>query len=68
MPLPGEIRTLADRILGRLNEAQDYYVHTRQAWRMVQQIVRDGHPVGIVDTGSGVELALRTWKRGRSGM
>jgi hypothetical protein len=31
MPLPDEIRGLADRILARLDEAREFYVHSRQA-------------------------------------
>jgi hypothetical protein len=31
MPLPEEIRDLADWILGRLDEARGFYLHTRQA-------------------------------------
>ena len=31
MPLPDSVRDLADRILGRLDEARDFYLHTRVA-------------------------------------
>jgi hypothetical protein len=56
MSLPDDIRDLADRILGRLGEARDFYLHTRQAWRVVQQIAHEGRPVGVVDTASGREV------------
>jgi hypothetical protein len=56
MPLPDEVRALADRILARLDEARDFYVHTQQAWRVVQQIAHEGRQVGIVDTSSGLEV------------
>jgi hypothetical protein len=56
MPLPDEIRGLADEILSRLRESHDFYVHTRQAWRVVQQLALTGHPVGLVDTASGQDL------------
>jgi hypothetical protein len=59
MPLPDEIRTLADQILAQLNEAQDFYLHTRQAWRLVQQTAREGRPVGILDNTSGMELPAK---------
>ncbi len=49
MPLPDDIRSLADRILGRLDEAREFYVHSRQAWRLLLQLARKGRPVGIVD-------------------
>jgi hypothetical protein len=56
MPLPEDIRSLADEILRRLRESHDFYVHTRQAWRVVQQLALTGHPVGLVDTASGQDL------------
>src|SRR5271157_889032 len=56
MPLPDDIRDLADQILRRLDEARDFYLHTRQAWRVVQQIAHEGRSVGIVDTASGLEV------------
>ncbi len=56
MPLPDEVRDLAARILERLDESRDFYLHTRQAWRVVQQIAHEGRPVGIVDTASGQEV------------
>ncbi|QEH35082.1 hypothetical protein OJF2_36270 [Aquisphaera giovannonii] len=56
MPLPDEIRALADGILRRLQESRDYYIHTQQAWRVVQQVVHEGRSVGIVDAASGAEI------------
>src|SRR4051794_31346209 len=56
MPLPDEIRDLADRILGRLDEARNVYLHTQQAWRLVQIIAHEGRSVGIVDTPTGREV------------
>ena len=56
MPLPGEIRDLADRILGRLDEARDFFLHTQRAWRLVQQIAHEGRSVGIVDTATDLEV------------
>jgi hypothetical protein len=49
MPLADEIRGLADRILARLDEAREFYVHSRQAWRLVQKLARKGRPIGIID-------------------
>ena len=63
MPLPDDIRSLADRILGRLDEAREFYVHSRQAWRLVQQLARKGRPVGIVDLATKRHLPA-----GRSGV
>src|SRR5947208_201464 len=56
MPLHNDIRDLANRILVRLDEARDFYLHTRQAWRVVQQIAHEGRPVGIVEAASGQEV------------
>jgi hypothetical protein len=56
MPLAEDVRGLADRILVRLDEARNFYLHTRQAWRVVQQLAYEGHAVGIVDTVSGLEV------------
>lgn len=49
MPLSDDIRSLADQLLGRMDEAREFYVHSRQAWRLMQQLARKGRPVGIVD-------------------
>ena len=57
MPLSDQIRALADQILARLDEARDFYVHTQQAWRVVQQIAHEGRQVGIVDTLSGLDVS-----------
>jgi hypothetical protein len=56
MTLAEEVRDLADQILARLGEARGFYLHTRQAWRVVQQIAHEGRAVGIVDTASGLEM------------
>jgi len=49
MPLAGDIRSLADQVLARVDEAREFHVNFRQAWRLVQQLARKGRPVGIVD-------------------
>jgi hypothetical protein len=56
MALPDDVRDLAARILAHLDEARDFYLHTRQAWRVVQQIAHEGRSVGIVDTVTGREV------------
>jgi hypothetical protein len=56
MPLPDEIRDLADRILVPLSEIYDFYLHTGQAWRVVQQIAHEGRSVGMIDRSSGLEM------------
>ncbi len=59
MPLSDDIRSLADQLLGRMEEAREFYVHSRQAWRLVQQLARKGLPVGIVDLAT--KRHLPTW-------
>src|SRR5438876_1057021 len=56
MPLPDQIRDLADRILGHLDESRDFYLHTQQAWRVVQEVAYEGRSVGILDRASGQEV------------
>ena len=56
MALPVDVRDLAARILAHLDEACNFYLHTRQAWRVVQQIAHENRSVGIVDTATGQEV------------
>lgn len=64
MLLSDDIRSLADQVLDRVDEAREFYVHSRQAWRLVQQLVqrpsgwdrRSGHQAALADWGSGVAL------------
>jgi hypothetical protein len=52
MPLPDEIRGLADRIVTRLDGAREFDVHSRQAWHLVRWLARKGRPIGIIDLGT----------------
>jgi hypothetical protein len=56
MALTDDVGDLAARILARLDEARDFYLHTRQAWRVVQQIAHEGRSVGIVDRLTAQEV------------
>ena len=58
MPLSDDIRSLADQVLDRVGEAREFYVHFRQAWRLVQQLARKGHPVGIIDLATKRHLPV----------
>jgi hypothetical protein len=58
MSLFDEIRALSDRVLGRLDQDREFYVHSRQAWRLVQKLADKGHPVGIVDLASKRQLPV----------
>jgi hypothetical protein len=52
MALTDDVRDLAARILARLDEARDFYLRTRQAWRVLQQFAHEGRSVSIVAFGS----------------
>jgi hypothetical protein len=58
MPLADEIRSLADRTVARLDEAREFYVHSRQAWRLVQKLARKGRPIGIIDLATKRPLPI----------
>ena len=49
MPLSDDIRSLTDQVLDRVQVAREFYVHSRQAWRLVENLAGKGRPVGIVD-------------------
>jgi hypothetical protein len=59
MPLSDDNRGLAGQVLDRLDEVREYYVHTRQAWRLVQKLAGKGRPVGIVDLATKRHLSPR---------
>ncbi len=56
MPLPDDIRDLAEGILVRLDESRDYYLHTREAWRVVQRVAQEGRSVGILNSTTGQDM------------
>jgi hypothetical protein len=62
MPLSDDIRGLADHILERVDEAREFYIHSRQAWRLVQGLARKGRPVGIVDRATKRQLPTEDLK------
>ena len=39
-----------------LAERLERYLHTRQAWRVVQKIAHEGRSVGIIETASGQDV------------
>ncbi|HUT12980.1 MAG TPA: hypothetical protein VMY42_20965 [Thermoguttaceae bacterium] len=57
MALADEIKKLRDDSLAALDEAHNYYSHTKSAWRLLQQFLRQGRKVTIrnLATGSTVE-------------
>jgi hypothetical protein len=56
MPLPDDIRDLARGILARLDESRDYYLHTREACRVVHQVAKEGRSVGIRNSATGQDV------------
>lgn len=57
MALIAEIAQLRDDSLSSLDASHNYYAHTKNAWRLVQQMVRRGHKISIrnLDTGNTVD-------------
>lgn len=53
MPLTDELAHLRNHCLSSLDASHDYYVHTKRAWRLVQQIVRQGHQFTIQNQVTG---------------
>ncbi len=68
MPLSDDIRGLADQVLDRVDEAREFYAHSRQAWRLVQQLARKGRPglilVGDLWSGGGRGRETRAQRDG----
>jgi hypothetical protein len=56
MPLAQDIQSLIDRSLAALDEAHDYYTHTRAAWRLLQQVVDRGRKFTIQSSATGTKV------------
>jgi hypothetical protein len=56
MSLADAIRGLANDVRGGLDEAWDFYLHTKAAWRASQQFALAGHTVEIRNRKAGVLL------------
>jgi len=53
MALIGKIIRLRDDCLSSLDASHNYYAHTKSAWRLVQQMVQQGHKVTIRNQATG---------------
>ena len=53
MALIDEITQLRDDSISSLDASHNYYTHTKGAWRLVQQIVRQGHKFTIRNQATG---------------
>jgi len=53
MSLSDELNRIRDDSLAALDASHNYYAHTKTAWRLVQQMVRDGHTVTIRNQTTG---------------
>src|SRR5262249_27099814 len=63
MPLSDDIHSLADQVLNQVDEVREFYVHTCQARRFVQQVARKGRPVGIVNPTEARKATVRRFGR-----
>ena len=53
MTLIARLTQVRDDTLQALDASHNYYAHTKNAWRLVQQIVRRGHQVSIRNLATG---------------
>ena len=53
MALINEITRLRDNSLSSLDASHNYYAHTKTSWRLVQQMVREGHKFTIRNQATG---------------
>ena len=53
MAIIDEISQLRDESLSALDASHNYFVHTQSAWRLVQQMVQQGHRVTIRNQATG---------------
>jgi len=53
MSLIDEITQLRDATLSSLDASHDYYVHTQYLWRLLQQMVREGHEITVENQATG---------------
>jgi len=53
MALIDEIVRIRDDCLSSVDASHDYYAHTQGAWRLVQQMVRQGHKVTFRNQATG---------------
>jgi hypothetical protein len=53
MALLDNVQQLRDETLSALNASHNYYVHTQIAWRLFQQMVRQGHRFTIRNQATG---------------
>ena len=53
MALINEITRLRDNSLSSLDASHNYHAHTKTSWRLVQQMVREGHKFTIRNQATG---------------
>jgi hypothetical protein len=59
MALSDDIRALRDRALADINSIHDYYVETKVAWRIVDEVVASGHAFTIKNKTTGTVSTQR---------
>ena len=50
MGLAEDIRGVADVALAALDDAHDYYTHTKRAWELIERVVREGRKFTFVNS------------------
>lgn len=53
MPLIDELGQLRDNTVAALDAGDDYFIHTTNAWRLVQELVRQGHKIAFRNQYTG---------------
>ena len=56
MALADEIDQLRTRNLKALNASHDYYVHTKYAWRIIQQLIQNGQIINFHNYLTGMTV------------
>jgi hypothetical protein len=53
MPIPDDLRSIAERAKGDLNEVHDFYESSKIVWRSFQILVDEGHQVRVTNLATG---------------
>jgi hypothetical protein len=56
MAIADEIRDLTSRIQGELDRGDNYFRHTKEAWRVVQVVVDEGREIDVQDIDTGISI------------
>ena len=59
MALTDELQQLREESLRALDDSHNYFTHTKIAWRLVQQMVQQGHTVTFRNQATGSTISER---------